>query len=170
MKSKIELAVLTPPELVIFVGLPGAGKSSFYRSRFAATHILLSKDLMSNSRRSKTVRQVEQATEILRRGDNVVIDDTNVSRAQRAAFLAVARECDVRATGYYFDVSQDDCRARNATRTGKACVPEFVVGMLGNQLEFPAFDEGFDALLRVVLAPDGAPLVRVWDFGHCIVR
>lgn len=106
---------------MIFVGLPGAGKSHFYRARFANTHALVSKDLMSNGRRSKTWRQTEKAREILRNGGNVVIDNTNISRVERAALLEVARECGARATAYYFDVSRDDCRARNATRTGKAC-------------------------------------------------
>lgn len=148
---------------MIFIGLPGAGKSSFYRSRFAATHALLSKDLMSNSRRSKTVRQAECAAAILRGGGNVVIDNTNVTRHSRASFIKLAHACGARATAYYFDVSRDDCRARNAMRVGKACVPEFVIGMIGNQLEIPTYDESFDAMLRVVLAANGAPVVRVWN-------
>lgn len=118
---------------------------------------------MSNSRRSKTERQAEKAAELLRSGTNVVIDNTNISRAQRAALLTVARECRARVTAYYFDVSRDDCLVRNATRIGKACVPEFVIGMIDGQLELPTYAEGFDALLRVVLAPNGAPVVRVWN-------
>ena len=152
----------SPPELIIFIGLPGAGKSRFYRARFASTHALISKDLMSSNRRPKNERQAGQAREILRSGGNVAIDNTNISRHQRELLLA-ARECGARVTGYYFDVSRDDCRARNATRTGKACVPEFVIGLIGNQLQLPDYNEGFDALLRVVLEPNGAPIVTVWN-------
>ena len=154
---------LAPPEMVVFIGLPGAGKSRFYRARFAQSHALISKDLMSTNRRSKTERQAEIAREILTNGGNVVIDNTNISRAQRELLLQVARQCGARATAYYFDVSRDNCRARNATRAGKACVPEFVIGLIGNQLQLPTHAEGFDALLRVVLAPNGAPIVKVWN-------
>ncbi len=77
--------------------------------------------------------------------------------------MSVARECGARAMACYFDVSCDDCRARNATRLGRACVPEFVIGLIGNQLQLPTYAEGFDALLRVVLAPNGAPFVKVWN-------
>ena len=153
----------SPPELVIFIGLPGAGKSRFYRARFGHTHALISKDLMSSNRRPKNERQAELAREILSSGGNVVIDNTNISRHQRELLLAAARACGARTTAYYFDVSRDDCRARNATRFGKACVPEFVIGLIGNQLQLPTYAEGFDALLRVVLAPGGAPIVKAWN-------
>ncbi len=39
-----------PPELVLFVGLQGAGKSSCYRARFADSHVLVSKDRFPNNR------------------------------------------------------------------------------------------------------------------------
>ena len=38
-------------DLVILMGLQGAGKSSFYRAHFAATHTLVSKDRFPNNRR-----------------------------------------------------------------------------------------------------------------------
>ncbi len=74
---------MSPPELIIFIGLPGAGKSRFYQSRFAQSHALISKDLMSNNRRSKTERQAQLAHDLIN-GGNVVIDNTNISRPQRA--------------------------------------------------------------------------------------
>ena len=84
----------------------------------------------------------------------------------------MACACGARVTGYYFDVTPDDCRARNAGRVGKARVPEFVIGMIGNALELPTYAEGFDALLRVVLTPDGAPIASAWkpDFEARLSR
>ena len=155
----------TAPELVIFIGLPGAGKSSFYRSHFATTHALISKDLMSGGRRPKDVRQAQLAGEILGAGGNVVIDNTNSTRAQRELLFPVARACGARVTGYYFDVTRPQCLARNATRIGKARVPDFVIGMIGNGLQLPTYGEGFDALLRVVAAPNGGPVVRMVNSG-----
>ena len=37
-------------ELVILVGLPGSGKTTFYQSRFAETHAHVSKDLLRDRR------------------------------------------------------------------------------------------------------------------------
>lgn len=36
-------------ELIIFIGLQGTGKSTFYRTRFAATHACISKDQFRNN-------------------------------------------------------------------------------------------------------------------------
>jgi len=36
---------------VILVGLPGAGKTTFFEQRFAATHVHVSKDRFPNNRR-----------------------------------------------------------------------------------------------------------------------
>ena len=44
------------PELAILMGLPGAGKSTFYRERLAATHRHVSKDLLQNAK-NKQARQ-----------------------------------------------------------------------------------------------------------------
>jgi len=37
-------------ELIIFMGLQASGKSTFYRSRFAATHAYVSKDMLRNNK------------------------------------------------------------------------------------------------------------------------
>jgi hypothetical protein len=44
-------------ELLIFIGLQGAGKTTFYQSRFAATHIHISKDRFRHNRRPQHRQQ-----------------------------------------------------------------------------------------------------------------
>jgi predicted kinase len=58
-------------ELVLFVGLQGSGKSTFYQSRFGTTHQLISKDRMvKRSRRSARLNRLLE--EALRSGMWVV--------------------------------------------------------------------------------------------------
>jgi adenylate kinase family enzyme len=71
------------PELVILVGLPGAGKTSFYGERFAATHVHVSKDLLRN-RRDKQARQLALIDDALAGGRSVVVDNVNATVADRA--------------------------------------------------------------------------------------
>src|SRR5262249_57705070 len=72
------------------MGLPGAGKSSFYRDRFAATHVHVSKDLMRN-RRDRQTRQLVLIDEALATGRSVVVDNVNATAADRAALIDAAR-------------------------------------------------------------------------------
>ena len=45
------------PEAVILIGIPGAGKSTFYRERFANTHVHISLDVLKTRARERTVLQ-----------------------------------------------------------------------------------------------------------------
>src|SRR6266511_173058 len=59
--------MITRMEVVILVGLPGSGKTSFFRTRFAATHAHVSKDLLPNAR-DKGARQIALVESALRAG------------------------------------------------------------------------------------------------------
>src|SRR5207245_9767290 len=83
------------PELVIFVGLPGSGKSTYYFAHLAPTHAHVSKDLMPNARR-RDDRQTLVVEKALADGQSVVIDNTNPSRAIRAPLIALGRRHDAR--------------------------------------------------------------------------
>jgi predicted kinase len=133
-------------ELVILIGLPGAGKSTYYRQRFAATHSLVSKDLLRSGARQTAAIEVA-----LRKGESVVVDNTNPSRADRAALVAQARRLGARVIGYFFLPDLPGCRRRNAERTGKARVPDVALHVTARRLQAPAHDEGFDELYDVRL-------------------
>ena len=143
------------PELVILIGLQGSGKSSFYRTRFAVTHVHISKDLLRNSR-DRDRRQRERIAVALRHGHSVVVDNTNPAAADRAPLLALGHEVDARVVGYYFDEPIERCLVRNRRRSGRAGVPEVALYVTRRRLEPPTLAEGFDALFAVHLEDDGA--------------
>ena len=45
-------------EAVVFVGLQGSGKSSFFRERFFATHVRVSLDLLRTRNRENRILEV----------------------------------------------------------------------------------------------------------------
>lgn len=135
-------------ELVILIGLPGAGKSSFYRDRFAATHAHVSKDLM-RSRPGRQTRQLALIDEALATGRSVVVDNINATAADRAALIDAARRRDTAVIGYVFTTSAAECSRRNRNRAGRARVPEVAIRAAAKRFEWPTRAEGFDRLERV---------------------
>jgi predicted kinase len=130
---------------VIFVGLQGSGKTTYYRDRFAATHVHVSKDLMKNARNREEKQQlmIEKA---LADGKSVVVDNTNPSAAVRAPLIALGRRCGAKIIGYFFDVPVKVAVERNRGREGKARVPDVAVYVTSKKLAAPKFEEGFDEI------------------------
>jgi predicted kinase len=61
-------------ELVILIGLQASGKSTFFCKHLAATHVLVSKDLMGNNR-NKSCRQIQLIKNALQAGNLVCSED-----------------------------------------------------------------------------------------------
>ncbi len=150
-------------EVVVLVGLPGAGKSTFYRERFSLSHALVSKDLYRPGAPRKDQRQAREIDEALRSGRSVVVDNTNVSVARRALLVAAAQAHGAQAVSYLFDASVDDCRQRNAGRTGRACVPDVAILAARKEMVWPTRAEGFAEVWRVTLVAGQGFVVRPWE-------
>jgi predicted kinase len=135
-------------ECVILVGLPAAGKSTFYRERFAGTHDHVSKDLLRNNRKPQQ-RQEQLIAESLAGGRSVVVDNTNPSAGVRAPIIRLARQYGALVTGYYFPTDAADALRRNRVREGRSRVPAVAIFTTRKHLEPPALAEGFDRLFIV---------------------
>ena len=137
-------------ECVILIGLPAAGKTSFYREHFAGSHDHVSKDLMRHTRRPQR-REEQLVAESLAAGRSVVIDNTNPSAAVRAPLISLARSHGAQVTGYYFPTEARDALRRNRAREGRERVPDVAIFTARKRLEPPALEEGFDRLFVVTL-------------------
>lgn len=148
-----------PLECVILIGLPGAGKTTFFQRRFAATHEHISKDLAPRHAKEKQPRQDAQLRAALAAGRSVVVDNTNVTVAERAPVICAAKEHGARVIGYYIEASTREAVARNEQREGRGKVPKVAIFVRAKHLVPPALAEGFDELhvLRVTEEGEFAP-------------
>jgi len=145
-------------EAVVFVGLQGAGKSTFYKERFFGTHVRVNLDMLKTRHREKRVVQACIDT-----GQPFVVDNTNPTRAERAVYVRAAKDAGFRVSGYYLQSRVEDCKRRNGLRPLDQQVP--LKGILGTagRMELPTRDEGFDALYYVRIDDTGAFVVEEWS-------
>lgn len=142
------------PDIVILIGLPASGKSTFFRERFSASHAHVSKDNFPKHRRPAR-RQEREIREALAADRSVVVDNTNASVDERAAVIAIGRELGTRILGYVFETDVPGCRERNGNRKGAACVPLVALYDTAKRYQAPRMEEGFDELWTVRLAEAG---------------
>ena len=145
-------------EAVILIGIQGSGKSTFYQQRFAATHRLISLDLLKTRPRERELLRA-----CLANAQPFVVDNTNVLVAERAVYIQAARPAGFRVIGYFFDIAMRDALRQNAQRAGKTKIPVPAVVGTFKRLQRPNPDEGFDELSVVRPDPAGRFAITPWS-------
>ncbi len=149
--------------MIVLIGLQGAGKSTFYRTYFAHTHELISKDLLRTSKtRHKTLRQMECIEAAFQAKQSVVVDNTNVTLEDRAALIQLGHSYSAKVLGYFFESEVKQCLKRNREREEKKRVPDKVIYITAARLVRPTYKEGFDRLSYVKIGLHGSFIVREW--------
>ena len=135
-------------EAVIFIGIPGSGKSTFFAERFFDTHVRINLDMLKTRH-----REMIMISACFEAKQSFVVDNTNITAAERARYIPLARQAGFQVVGYYFHSSLAESLDRNQQRSGKALIPRKGVIARYHQLELPKFAEGFDALFSVQIDP-----------------
>jgi len=142
---------------ILLIGLQASGKSTFFRERFADSHVRINLDMLRT--RGRESRLIETCLDI---EQPFVIDNTNLTRDDRARYLALLTERAVPASGYYFQSEIEACKARNEARPEHQRVP--LKGLLGShaRLELPSPAEGFEELFYVRMNGAGGFTIDPW--------
>src|SRR5580700_2410166 len=140
------------PCLIVLVGPPGSGKTSWARRNGRGAVHVSQDDLIDAITPSgfdhiyrPVYREAEDAIAraALRAGHTVIVDRTNRSRAHRERWLQIARKAECPAVAVVMTTSEALCRDRNAMRDpGQRLSEERMERMLA-ALEPVRSDEGF---------------------------
>ncbi len=91
-----------------------------------------------------------------------VIDNTNLTKAERSGYIKLSKTAGFKVKGYYFQSKVDEAIERNNNRAGKAHVPEKGIRGSYKKLEIPDYSEGFDELFYVEIGSDGF-IIKDWQ-------
>ena len=154
-------------EMVLMVGIPGCGKSTYVRERLAG-HLRISRDELRGdpaevgrlagryrkevhpkNKKPKRVRRAEyiMVSDALRDGRDIVIDSTNTTRSKRELNIRIAREHGARVRAVFF-TDHEAAMKRNEERTGKERVPGKSMLWILENLEPPSTGEGIDEIIE----------------------
>lgn len=158
------------PELIVLVGLPGSGKTTF-ASALEKAHggrvIRVSQDDMGGSRSAFDGAFSDAVRARGARGGTIVVDKCNVRADDRASLLAIAFKPE-RTACVLFDIPTDECVARVAARTDHPTIPyghgkPAVQGTAQHLARTPpCAGEGFAELLTLRSTADVDELLRRW--------
>ncbi|RPA77395.1 polynucleotide kinase 3'-phosphatase [Ascobolus immersus RN42] len=178
-------------EVILFVGSPASGKSTFYNK-----HIL-------NNSLDKTYTRINQDTlktrdkclkvagERLSEGESIVVDNTNPEAATRKLWIDLAKKHNAKIRCFYFNVPADLCNHNDAVRglhaptadgareervdekkaelakslnpDGRAQLPGMAFSGFRSKLQAPELKEGFDELVELKFEFEGGNAEReVW--------
>lgn len=144
-------------ELVLFIGIQATGKSSFYKERFYRTHVRVNYDMLKTRHREELLLQA-----CIEGKAKFVVDNTNLTRLERARYISPAKSARYTVVGYFFQSRVADALRRNSERDEVERVPDKGVLGASGRLELPSKAEGFDQLLFVRLNEPHGFAVEDW--------
>ena len=120
------------------VGIAGSGKTSIAKTLFPE-HKRVSLDDIHNSDREVEYGIIKQH---LDDGNNVVIDDTNLTKIIRRNHIELAKKYQAKITAIFLDLPMWKIQNQNLKR--EKSLPESALFKMQKQLEIPIEDEGIE--------------------------
>ena len=149
------------PELVILVGIPASGKSTYvkdnfdgyYRVNLDSIHKMLEPKEGHNRRNNKIARTIESMVieHKLECGESVVIDATNLYADSRQKYLDMADQHGAAKKAVCFEPNVARSVAWNKKRAedGGRDVPQHVIEKMASKYQMPTLSQGYDEIVKV---------------------
>ena len=138
----------TKPEMIILIGLPRSGKSTFAK-QYYSEYDYISRDYVrentfgfkGNMNHESEVTKIcnEELNLSLSKKNNIIVDNTNIQRKYRRQFIKQAQAHGYNIKAVYINTSYEQLII-NAEKEG---FPIGVIDSMANRLNIPSYDEGY---------------------------
>jgi protein phosphatase len=141
-------------KLIMMVGVPGSGKSTWVQNNKSETDVLVSRDAIRFAMLKEDEDYFAHESEVfnefiwriadaLAEDKTVIADATHLNKKSRALVLDKVRKLADEIEAVVIDVDLVTALERNDNRTGRAFVPRGVIRRMYFQMEAPTKEEGF---------------------------
>jgi bifunctional polynucleotide phosphatase/kinase len=134
--SKMQIKPVEYQELVILMGYPGSGKTTYSKIFEDAGYFIVHGD--EHKLIKKMIKVGEDA---IKNEKSVVFDATNATREKRAVYVELAKKYNLPVRCIFVNTSLEQSIMRNNLR--EKPVPKIVYNIYNKNFEEPSEDEGF---------------------------
>jgi predicted kinase len=142
------------PKIVLLVGLPGSGKSTWVSGKKGVLSSDALRELLTDDPDNQTIhalvfrvlRYLLKQRMTLRRPVTYV-DATNLTLKERRPYIALAKSFDAEVEAVFFDIPASECMRRNRLRS--RVVPEDAILKMSRKLVAPQKAEGLSRVTVV---------------------
>ncbi|KAJ3174746.1 hypothetical protein HK101_010853 [Irineochytrium annulatum] len=160
------------PEIILFIGAPASGKSSFYKRHLSSHgYIHVNQDTLKNKK--ACLRAVKEA---LRAGKSVVVDNTNPDVDTRKEYLTIAAEAGIPARAFHFNSAMELCEHNSyfrafvtkGTPEERERIPSMAFNIFKGKMVPPDVKEGFVEVKKINFIPqfESEDLRKKWELWH----
>nr|XP_015193139.1 PREDICTED: bifunctional polynucleotide phosphatase/kinase [Lepisosteus oculatus] len=146
----------TKQEVIVAVGYPASGKSTFFQSRLVPQgYAYVNRDTLGSWQHC-----VSACESALRQGRRVAVDNTNPDPESRKRYIDVAQRAGVPCRCFLFTASLEQAKHNNRIRemnpsgNTHATVNDMVFNSYKSKFVAPTLSEGFSEILQVHFVPN----------------
>ncbi|XP_077115839.1 bifunctional polynucleotide phosphatase/kinase [Ranitomeya variabilis] len=141
-------------EVVVTVGFPAAGKSTFIKENLVPKgYVYANRDTLGTWQ--KCVAACEEA---LKSKKSIVIDNTNPDLESRSRYINCAKKAGVPVRCFFFvapiELAKHNNRFREMTSKGHVSVNDMVMNSYKSKFVAPSLTEGFSEILKINFVPN----------------